>query len=419
MRVNNIFATITATLAIIFIDHDSLNKEVSRILSHTLKGEITDIIPANQLLKSLRTIEGELNKNEELTIDLDYESAYHLFRSASLHSTLRGKLILMELRVPILRTEMYKLYRTIPIPTKFNDKYAIISPTSNMFLTNQDYNKYIPITELEFSDCRTLNSGKYICKQNEPIFNNKDDICELTLLSKPFSREIPNTCKIMELPVQNYYIPLEQMNKFYYVIDHPIQIRAVCPNSTEVLKIDKSGILELSEDCYIDGDKFTVIAHSVKNSKAGKILLPKINLPELLHSKPDQPIKRKQEETFIKDSYSEFNDMGMDAQRLKEREENFQFKIQQEERFGTINGSMVGQVILMAIIYSIMVTLLMVRYKPFLSKFIHGICSKKEPKREHDQETRETAIQMETMGELNDAYERENASYYTTLRDGN
>lgn len=130
-------------------------------------------------------------------------------------------------------------------------------------------------------------------------------------------------------------------------------------------------------------------------------------------------LKRNRGETFIKDSYSEFNDLWLDAQRLKEKEENIQFKIQQEERFGTINGSMVGQVILMAIIYLIIVTLLIIKYRLFLIKFINGICSKKGPERGHDQETRETAIQMETMAESNDAYERENASYYTTLRSGN
>lgn len=419
IRVNNLFTTMAATLAIIFIDHDSLNKEVSKILSHTLKGEITDIIPANQLLKSLRTIERELNKNEELTINLDYESAYHLFRAASLHSTLRGKLIMMELRVPILRTETYKLYKTIPIPTKFNNKYTIISPTSNMFLTNQDYNKYIPITESELSDCRILNSGKYICKQNEPIFNNKDDICELMLLSKPFSNKIPNTCKTVELPVQNYYIPLEQINKFYYVIDHPIQIRTVCPNSTEVLRIDKSGILELSEDCYMDGDKFTVIAHSIKNYRAGNIILPKINLPELLHSKDEQNMEKEPLETFIKDSYSEFNELGTDVQKLKEREEIFQYRIQQEKRFGTVKGSMISQVILIAIIYLIVMIVLIMGYRSFFIELIIRICSRDKPDIKIDQETHETTIEMETMGESNESYERENTSYYTTLRGGN
>lgn len=169
----------------------------------------------------------------------------------------------------------------------------------------------------------------------------------------------------------------------------------------------------------MDGDKFTVIAHSIKNYRAGNIILPKINLPELLHSKNEQNMEKEPLETFIKDSYSEFNELGTDVQKLKEREEIFQYRIQQEKRFGTVKGSMISQVILIAIIYLIVMIVLIMGYRSFFIELIIRICSRDKPDIKIDQETHETTIEMETMGESNESYERENTSYYTTLRGGN
>lgn len=162
IKIGTIFNMMSNALTMIFIDHDQLNSEIRKILAHTLRGEITDIIPMNQLKQDLKYVEQHTERDEELTIDLEHESVYHVFRAASIHSALRGHLIMMELRIPILDSEIYKLYRAIPIPTKAGKEYAIIMPNSNLFLANKARTKYVPITKDEFHDCRIINANKYI-----------------------------------------------------------------------------------------------------------------------------------------------------------------------------------------------------------------------------------------------------------------
>lgn len=231
VELTTIFNMMTNALTIIFVDHNQLNGEIRNILAPTLRGEITEIIPINQLKHDLRNIEQNIDKDEELTINIENESNYHIFRAASVHSALRDKLILMEIRIPILDSETFKLYRAIPIPTKIENEYAMIMPNSNLFLSNRDRTKYVPITKDEFRDCRSISASKYICKQYEPVFTEPDNICELTLLSRPFTKQIPKSCTIKTVPAKNYYLPLDQMNKYFCVIATPVEAQILCSNS--------------------------------------------------------------------------------------------------------------------------------------------------------------------------------------------
>lgn len=343
IKISTIFNMMSNTLTLIFIDHDQLNTEIRNILAHTLKGEITDIIPVNQLKHDLQHVESQLEKGEEIAINLENESIYHIFRAASIHSALRGNLILMELRIPILDSETYKLYRAIPIPTKTETEYAIILPNSNLFLANMARTKYVPITKDEFQDCRTINANKYVCKQYEPIFTEPENVCELILLSKPFTKQIPKSCTIQMVPAQNYYLPLDEMNKYYCVITTPVETQVLCKNGTVPLELTTSGILEIHENCRIQTENQTLRAHSVHRETGTEIITPKFNLAKLMRS--ESAVKRTKIDStniFLKDHDSGLEAIANDLYESRRKQDDLLKNISQDIEIKSIRWTLGG-----------------------------------------------------------------------------
>lgn len=363
-EMSTIFSMMANTLTITFVDHDQLNTEIKNILAHTLRGEITEIVPIDQLKHDLMKVQQHIDKNEELTIDVENESIYHIFKAASVHSALRGHLILMELRIPILDSEIFKLYRAIPIPTKIENDYAMIMPNSNMFLTNMARTKYVPITNEEFHDCRTIHADKYICKQYEPIFTEPENVCELTLLSKPFTKQIPKSCTIQSVPAGNYYLPLDEMNKYYCVIATPVETQILCKNHTEPFEMTKSGILEIRENCRIQTEHQTLRAHSIYRKTDTKIIAPKFNISSLIVSETqNRRTKIDPKNIYIRDHDSGLEEIANDLNELKRKENELSINLAREAEIKTMKFSIGGMAITISVIALGTILFLLIRFQ--------------------------------------------------------
>lgn len=179
------FNTLATTVILAFLQQETQMDKIINLLSHTLKGEVTSFISLDQLHSNLKIIKESLRTEEELPINISKDNLYNLFKTSSIHSILRDNRLLVELTIPILSTTIFKLLKTIPIPIHNSNQFFIIEPSSNMFLTNVVRNQYIPLTELEFKDCRSLSNNRSICKQNEPIIYGEVNNCELTILNYP------------------------------------------------------------------------------------------------------------------------------------------------------------------------------------------------------------------------------------------
>lgn len=353
------FNTMAATLALILIDHDQITTEIRGILSHTLKGEIIDLIPIEQLEDNLIFINNHVGKNEELAIDFMRDGVYGIFKTASIHSILRNNLVLIEISLPILELEEFEIYRAIPIPTKVNDKYVTILPSSDLFITNTEKTQYIPLSEQELKNCIKRNTGKFICKQNEPIHNGEENTCELMLLAKPYMQSLPKNCEIRTVPTKNYIIYLHESNKFFCVINTPIQFQTICPNETDVFKIENTGILKIHNHCYIKNENFIIKSHSTNQYEKNEVIKPKFILSDIINPKTRTMSNSVKEESeiFIRNHFSDFHEISDDISKLIEDEENKQLLYHYDGKIRTLNFSTGGIITILASIVILIFTL--------------------------------------------------------------
>lgn len=305
------FNSLAHITTLVLLHHNSLNNEVLKLLTHTVKGEMTDLIPPDQIKSSLIAIKEELQTDEQLPIDIGNDNIYRIFRVAAIHTMLSKDKILLELRVPIINNTAFKLFKSTQIPTLVGDSYAIIKPENEFFLTNPKQDIYIPMTRDEIKDCRQVSIDKAVCKQLASIYTNPGEICELALMKQSKYHKVPTQCKVERVPRKNYMIQMYDVNKYYCVINSPRAIQNVCGQNSQNFELTENGFITIQAGCYIVDGNTILKPHAMKNLKSAEVITPKFNLASLLeYEKPNQSLITEEKAIFIKNYHNEFDELS-------------------------------------------------------------------------------------------------------------
>lgn len=275
----NMMAHLT-TLALFY--HLDMAEAIIRILSHDSHDRMTDLIPAERLRKHLIDINREMPKNKELPIDLDRENVFQLLSTSTLKSTMLDNRIFLEISFPVLLQTQYVMYGSIPVPAPMGDQFAIITPGSEHFLTNDELSVFVPIVEREVHTClNIMNQHRVICSVAAPIQNNVLNICEIQLLKNPGISKLPSDCNVQEVPKRNYVMKLPKSNTYFARIVEPLTFRGICGESAENTVISDSGFITVQSGCTLGNDEFTLIAHTVHRTIDERTIVPTFNLEKM------------------------------------------------------------------------------------------------------------------------------------------
>ena len=137
--------------------HKAITQEILKLLSQTINGNISRLIPVSQLKANLRDIANKLFKDSVLPIDVFRgENIYHIFKIAQWKSTLINNTIILEMKIPIVSDKEFILMKAIPLPIKLEKATSIIKIKHEYFCTNPEshhastrYNGFFKTCELD------------------------------------------------------------------------------------------------------------------------------------------------------------------------------------------------------------------------------------------------------------------------------
>lgn len=361
------FHSIVSLTILTLIHQTDQMHTILKLLSHTITGEITNLIPVESLSNNLNFIEKKLLKTEELPIDIRTENIYRIFRMGSIKTVLLDKIIMLEIAFPILNRETLSLFNVVPIPAPYLDRYIILQPTNERFITNNELTKYIPLTDVEFSRCISVNKDKLICSQTSPIISNRGEICELTLLSQPKLEILPKNCQIKEMPKGNYIITLYQANTYYFVINEPFTMRLVCAKVSTNIIFSKNGIITIDPGCSIFNDKTIIKTHKQDVIFNKEIIIPDYNFTKLvMESLEKKVIDRVNYPMFIQNHKQDFELLSKQIAIQKDQEKNMYSLKQDFSAYYFVAN------IIILIIFLLFLLIIIVKYvKPILKTNIN------------------------------------------------
>lgn len=322
IRWGQYFSMITEIASGLRDHHKSMTSEILRLISHTTRGEISRLIPIDQLSAHLHLINAQIPKNNELPINLlQNESIYNLFKASQIKSALIDNKIILEMRIPILAQQEYTLFRTIPIPIKNKNETILINTENEMFLTDSSQSTFIPFSEKEYTNCLAANKKELICKHSSPKYSVLFRACEMDILRNKNNAIIPQSCTTKPIFSQNYIIQMPLINKYYIFVHDAIDVNEICESGDTVksLSLTSSGFLQIDPDCYMYNEQFTLHGKAFKETDGGIILTPKFNASIDVNLKPPH-IENNNNHQFIHHDYS--NEFGKIIHKLQAQKDN-------------------------------------------------------------------------------------------------
>lgn len=265
-----------ATLAL--IEHNTMAERIRGCLDHARIGALAGIIPLGQLNHDLAEITMNLGRNRAFPVDVRKEDAARIFKYVNIKAALNRELMLLEVEIPIVRDEIYFLYRAFPIPVVVNDNVLIALPKTEYFLLNADRNRYIELTTEQVRKGMKMETGEVIFRPTTATLKRSQDVCLWRMLVRPEVSEFKRLCNIGMLPSSTYVFTMSGNDLYYIFSRESFELEEQCEDMhMQSYILNGSGILRLNKGCSIHTTAFALEPHDQLTFNSSKIITPRVN----------------------------------------------------------------------------------------------------------------------------------------------
>lgn len=305
-------------------EYNRLADSIIETLRNAIAGSFPKLVPIHQVKTDLEKIVKLLKTNQALPIDMNKENVLHIFTTSKVSSTLYNGRVMMEVAIPIVESNTYKLFRSIPIPfLKDNAVYTII-PKSEFFLLDTHNSEVTPVDQHDLYVNTKASHSDIIVKPTKFIKQNKNKVCELVAMHSSNASLIKEQCNIRQIPKANYFVPLNGNNHIYVFLVTPMDITQICRNGELSLsRLMQSGCMHIPNDCEIRSDDDRIRTHNTQTFNNTKLVIPARDLfnPSEIKLKRSAVLLYSRPAVLINDNIQDFNDIAMEAQELINQDE--------------------------------------------------------------------------------------------------
>ena len=156
----------------------------------------------------------------------------------------------LALHVPAYKGVAYKLHKYHPSPMKIENLYFFIKPEKSYLAIDNSDDSFIEISDNELASCNRIHS-LYICDHITVICKKSKPSCLNALFhSKP--KDVSKYCKLEIHPPTDQIVSLSK-NAFISYTDHPVSVKEICSNGTQVNKqFNHINKFSVSDRCFLD-----------------------------------------------------------------------------------------------------------------------------------------------------------------------
>ncbi|CAK1603957.1 unnamed protein product [Parnassius mnemosyne] len=190
------------------------------------------------------------SKRLDFPIPLTVENIHTLIDISKLTSFYYNQRIIFILRIPLISSLRFTLYKCIPLPTPHNpsnpNSFALIQATKPYLGITEDRLSYSLLDNL--NDCNIISNDYSICPLISIFSTIKNPSCETKLLTE-VTLSLPSQCnsKLLYGQIDVWY--KISNNKFIYVQSEKCKLTIKCNNIIQDFTILGTCILSLNESC--------------------------------------------------------------------------------------------------------------------------------------------------------------------------
>lgn len=244
-KINSHFVTLSMVLT-------DLSDELSILIDAVLLSKVHIIHPAiispEQLVNELQKTLPTMPPSTEYPVELIPASAANLLQLCSIRMGYKNHRLIAHIQVPLIDDTRYNIFRLIPLPTKIQEHYTYIVPTSEYIAISDDKTRYINMPSTK-GCIEVIKNKNFICALDNPISSNFHDSCELQQFVQKSDVNTHCNVKIINY-TSGVWHKLEKSNSWLFVLPQPERMTISCSNSkSSDYILPQKGILHLPPNC--------------------------------------------------------------------------------------------------------------------------------------------------------------------------
>lgn len=239
---------------------ENMLERLKNILQNTINGNLRDLITVDQIRKNILEISMTLDEHNMLLTqnNLDFQTIL------SIKAGLVDKKLMVEVVVPVVNRDTYKLTKVTTLPVTINNQTIFVDTENRNYLINDEIYEYIPISDSELQKCKKLAGDKLICSPQTEAYIRDENICESKILFGGEINNILRKCNYKHVKNANYIKHLDE-NTYYIFTTGVLNIIEKCPHEEPSASvISKIGILKMSPNCEIRLDGIKISSRNTK-----------------------------------------------------------------------------------------------------------------------------------------------------------
>lgn len=265
---NTFIASLHEMSSNFLVEHEYASGLILDHLHSAMYGRFAHLFPINDFKTDLIEIETMLDDHQQLPINIQVDNPLNILKYSTIKASVYNKRLLIEVTIPKMVGERYTLYKIIPIPIRSKDFLSIIFPSTEHILIDQSSSNYIPIAQDELAMAPFNLKGEKMITPKSNIFHDPRNSCEITVKLNSHDENLKNLCNFRTIPITNYFIVLNSVNKYFFSISKPINLIEFCPNKQIFSKrITSPGFLTLTENCRIRTNKINLRFEAATTTK--------------------------------------------------------------------------------------------------------------------------------------------------------
>lgn len=275
------FNHISSLANLITSGHQRTTNNLKDVLQNTLRGEYTEFITHKQLTREIKEVARDLDETSFMIIDKFKD----LQRVVAIRGTISQKKLLVELNIPMVSRNQFKLHKIITLPMRYQNKIIALSISHQDYLVDNATRTYVPIQFEELQKCKPIFRQSLLCFPQPETYFESDDSCESNILFESDIENIVAKCKYFRVNDQCYVKLLEE-NTYFVMPRGSVPVIENCLKQDPIhTEINATGILKLEANCELLIKGMKISTKNIKSKEIANILAPhryrKISLSNL------------------------------------------------------------------------------------------------------------------------------------------
>lgn len=344
LKINQLIQSLTLTILRYKNHQEKIFKYIKKNKTSNIDPDIVSYIRLHKIIEDIKN-QSEKNLFWNIIDDSDFIKWYQI---APMKIAVTNGDVIIEIDIPLISIDRRNIYETLAVPAISKNSLTIIHPDSPYIITNIQKTEMAHLTENDFKNCLRESKEVYICPQTFPVYTD-GKFCELSILSNNVS--MSNKCTITTVPLRNVILKLKVINQYYFAFIRSEIFNVNCNHNVTQIVLNGTGIMSISEGCYIYNDNINIAAQSVLRMKTKhKFISSNFSLLNQEKSQAIQKLIFDEKELIIMDTNFE----NIKA-KINEEQKEFRTRIEQFEDNHKISTeyTFITMIVALAIIYLI------------------------------------------------------------------